>query len=179
MQHSRMRPEQLEQFAPMAEDFGHPCPSHLLQDWRPSHGVFHHQLPEGLLAHHAEPAFGAPPPVVSGSGRGVPIAIDRKTLVRGVVRLHQTPSGIAGSRGSSTTMLAAVAEGPGLGCMQTDQPRFRVYWSMPADASSQSSSIVAWLEIVARLRTRRATQRWPEVSRTHASAGSAMRKLLW
>ena len=45
---------------------------------------------------------------------------------------------------------------------------------MPADASSQSSSMVAQFEIAARSRTRRATQWRPEVSSTHASAGSAM-----
>ncbi len=45
---------------------------------------------------------------------------------------------------------------------------------MPADASSQSSSMVAQFDIAARSRTRRATQWRPEVSSTHASGGSAM-----
>ena len=50
---------------------------------------------------------------------------------------------------------------------------------MPGDVSSQSSPIVARLEIAARPRTRRATQWRPDVSSTHAVPGSAMMKLLW
>ena len=49
---------------------------------------------------------------------------------------------------------------------------------MPAEVSSQSSPMVARLEIAARPRTRRATQWRPEVSSTQAVPGSATMKLL-